>query len=36
VQGGDRRLELVLASSLLSERGLQDGDALLDEPGVPP
>ena len=35
VERGDRRLCLVLAEPVLRERGLQDGDSLCDELGVP-
>ena len=35
VEGGDRRLRLVLAELVAGERGLEDGDSLGDELGVP-
>ena len=35
MQGGDRGLRLVLAKPVACQRGLQDGHALGDQPGVP-
>ena len=35
VEGGDRRLQLELATTLLGQRGLQDRDALCDQVAVP-